>query len=1073
MSHRLGSLIPLGSPIAIGPATGPPTTPPDTWAAAFPVDPLAKFVILHFNGSALGAADRIEIDLGYDMDRYDASWGPDYWSRPIKGGAPVNIRYIRGGGGSGSVTLDQYARGEALIGDGSTEANGDVFQIDSPFADPTYQYAGGKFPPGSAPTWERIACLPSGIQKDTAASVGMYIVVDGDHLSSCTATLIAPDLLITAGHCLATDVETRTGSVTFDFETKCDGTRPAPYNPKFYKLKRVVRQGYQRAPGDLRAPLDYAVLQFVTPPGGLGLPPIALRPTLPPVGEHLFIIHHPRGAPKKISRFPADTECAVLAGSDANRINFKCDIDNGSSGSSIFDSSGKIVANLSWWDWGTSVLAVGSELALEPPPSKDVDVVLIIDRSGSMTAPSFNSTFTKLQDAKQAASLFISLLRITAGHRAGLVSFSTNAFLELGLTAITSASKATLVGPPPGTSGLVGALAAGGVTTIGGGLQTAIGAFPPSSPSTNSRAILLLTDGLENTAPMIADVEGSLGPALLNIVGFGSEANLDGPRLTRLARDHRGVYTRANEGLSLKKFFALSFGNIFNLPTALDPEFSLADGVVLGPLVPFNVCGETMATVVLGWDNPHAPVELRLISPAGVTIASFSPGVDAVTGETWAHMRVPLPFSGERDGVWKVQVSRPSGGEIPPPRPAVRYFVTTLVEGGPYLRPLPMPPVYTGDILNPKVVLRYPSGEHFPANVTLEIESPTEGTGNILAKEKLGAAGSIDGDATDARTSKLMALENAKGSALISTTSRTITLFDDGEHDDEAIEEDGVFGNPIADLARLEGHYQFHAKAEYGNACIARREANWSVYVSVSIDPGNTGVSTVPSGTGPDGRERICITFTPRDKYGNYVGPGRGDSFTIAAADGSQLDGALTDNGDGSYVQCVLWDPDSGSPPGITIGQPGRPPVTIGEPPQELFIYAVSFLCGKQGDCENGCAPVRPGVYATEINIFNPHRVPVPVRKAIIPLVREPNVAKPRASDRIILPPHAATMDDCCRLGELLFGGLPPSQAPLTIGILELVSTQELSVTAVYSVTNEASGAVDLDVKQIKGLRRI
>ena len=29
-----------------------------------------------------------------------------------------------------------------------------------------------------------------------------------------------------------------------------------------------------------------------------------------------------------------------------------------------------------------------------------------------------------------------------------------------------------------------------------------------------------------------------------------------------------------------------------------------------------------------------------------------------------------------------MQVSRPSGGEIPPPRPAVRYFVTTLVEGG-------------------------------------------------------------------------------------------------------------------------------------------------------------------------------------------------------------------------------------------------------------------------------------------------------------------------------------------------------------------------------------------------------
>jgi hypothetical protein len=46
----------------------------------------------------------------------------------------------------------------------------------------------------------------------------------------------------------------------------------------------------------------------------------------------------------------------------------------------------------------------------------------------------------------------------------------------------------------------------------------------------------------------------------------------------------------------------------------------------------------------------------------------------------------------------------------------------------------------------------------------------------------------------------------------------------------------------------------------------------------------------------------------------------------------------------------------------------------------------------------------------------------VEIRKRVIPVVltggpigREPKVAKLRAEDLIKLPPHTATMDDCCR----------------------------------------------------------
>jgi hypothetical protein len=142
------------------------------------------------------------------------------------------------------------------------------------------------------------------------------------------------------------------------------------------------------------------------------------------------------------------------------------------------------------------------------------------------------------------------------------------------------------------------------------------------------------------------------------------------------------------------------------------------------------------------------------------------------------------------------------------------------------------------------------------------------------------------------------------------------------------------------------------------------------------------------------------------------------------------------------------------------------------------FVYSVKFVCGVQPEHGCECGPVQPGKYATEINIHNYNNVEVPVEKRFIPVVfagvatgREPKVAKPRAADKIILPPHSATMDDCCRIAELLFGDTPPSPIPLTIGFLEITSREELSVTAVYTSSNLTSHAVDIDVEQIEGRR--
>lgn len=128
--------------------------------------------------------------------------------------------------------------------------------------------------------------------------------------------------------------------------------------------------------------------------------------------------------------------------------------------------------------------------------------------------------------------------------------------------------------------------------------------------------------------------------------------------------------------------------------------------------------------------------------------------------------------------------------------------------------------------------------------------------------------------------------------------------------------------------------------------------------------------------------------------------------------------------------------------------------------------YSIKFVCGthKEG-C--GCTPVRPGQYATQICIHNYSGAMVEVRKRFIPLVlagvavgREPKVANMRAEDAIKLPPHTATMDDCCRITELLFGAPLDS---LTIGLLEITASRDISVTAIYTT------GTSLDVEPIAG----
>jgi len=504
------------------------------------------------------------------------------------------------------------------------------------------------------------------------------------------------------------------------------------------------------------------------------------------------------------------------------------------------------------------------------------------------------------------------------------VSFSSTAGPPTSaIGSVTSAKKEELRGSGS-TPGTIDQLVADGMTSIGGGLQAALGEL--ALTTSNDPVILLLTDGLQNRSPMVETVEGSLGDTELCVIGFGEEAQLNGPLLSQVAREHNGLYTRAADGLALRKFFALCFGNIFQSGALADPVQNLDQAQESGRATEFEVCGEAEVTIVVGWDDRRGDLDAVITSPSGTTVTAETAGIESASGATWWFLRLPLPPAGDRDGIWQLQVRRrPTTSEFPD-HSALEYFIVVIADGGPTLQPIRNPQrVYTGDVINPLVALRNPDGTRPDGKVTLTVESPDGSLGQLVSEAGLSPPSDGD-DPVDGFTATLQSIAAASGGNLpIATSATSVELFDDGRHDDGAIESDGVYGNPLADLTRHEGTYQFHARATYGaGACQGMRETIWSMHVDPGIDPGETTVVVVPA---PDGSATGVIRATPRDVYGNPLGPGRGDRFDVNGVLGTTVTGPPGDNGDGSYDIPATWEP--GDVPGLVVTQPERDPTVL------------------------------------------------------------------------------------------------------------------------------------------------
>lgn len=161
-----------------------------------------------------------------------------------------------------------------------------------------------------------------------------------------------------------------------------------------------------------------------------------------------------------------------------------------------------------------------------------------------------------------------------------------------------------------------------------------------------------------------------------------------------------------------------------------------------------------------------------------------------------------------------------------------------------------------------------------------------------------------------------------------------------------------------------------------------------------------------------------------------------------------------------AHAQCA----GIGGPPGLNKGP---------------CIYSVKFVCGLQlpipGQVPPSEPPVKPGNYATAVNIHNFHngQTVTIAKKAVIANPENQPPGQISKFQRVTLGPDQALEVDCPDIASLLVN--PTTVLPPFIkGFVEIISPQTLSVTGVYTAqacdltaagqTCTQNGPVSIDV---------
>jgi len=317
-----------------------------------------------------------------------------------------------------------------------------------------------------------------------------------------------------------------------------------------------------------------------------------------------------------------------------------------------------------------------------------VGVMLVLDQSGSMGWPAGTGD-TRINVLHESAARFVELVQ--AHNGVGMVRFDNNAYPGVPVTTFGASSfdpnrVATLAA--------IQAVSPNGATSIGNGI--ALGRSTLNAVSGfDQKAMIVFTDGLENTPQYIADVMGLIDHRTFAI-GLGTTQQVSTGALTALTNTTGGyvlisgpLTSNIDDYFRLSKYFLQILSAVTNTNVVVDPSGYITPGERLR--IPFVVSDTDIdVTVILLTDVPAPYFEVE--TPGGDIMTpgmAASAGAVFAVGTNMSYVRFTLPLvvngTEVRSGTWYAILGdgreqapgrgQEQGGALASRRGVVRYSV--------------------------------------------------------------------------------------------------------------------------------------------------------------------------------------------------------------------------------------------------------------------------------------------------------------------------------------------------------------------------------------------------------------
>ncbi len=313
--------------------------------------------------------------------------------------------------------------------------------------------------------------------------------------------------------------------------------------------------------------------------------------------------------------------------------------------------------------------------------------------------------------------------------------------------------------------------------------------------------MIVLTDGLENTPPMIKDAAASLNNRTFAI-GFGQAAAISTAALNQITQNQGGYLVvtgpiTPEENFALTEYFLKIQAGVSNSSAVLDPRGELIFGTT--HRIPFQLTtADHGVDVVLLSPAPYY-INFRLETPDGKiinpAIAAAEPAIQFFTTPRVSYYRASLPMlagdrQGSHRGVWHVLLGlsdRAKDGDrqliASLGRPAIPYSLLVHTYSDLTFRPALLQTDFDpGAAVQLRVALdQYTAPLDTPSTVWAEIARP-DGSNQTLMLART-SPGRYSASFTADEIGVYSALLRARGVNLEGQSFRARTALHGGDHD--------------------------------------------------------------------------------------------------------------------------------------------------------------------------------------------------------------------------------------------------------------------------------------------------